>query len=204
MPTSRGRPDSTIIWLASGYYEVLIDDKPIIPEKNTLPEQGRVYAAPSHLEGTFPFPSSIVVENMPPGAHKVSVVAVDRATNRGPAVSGYYYSDPDTPTITITAPTNGLLKSTLYIAAEAADAAGDPTVKFALDGSNIATFTAPPYRFKPNLTSVTPGAHVLSATATDRLGRSVTTTMAVSTLAAQSSSRTTASSSPTTTPSTRR
>ena len=135
-----------------GYYEVLIDDKPIIPEKNTLPEQGRAYAAPSHLEGTFPFPSSIVVEDMPPGAHKVSVVAVDRATNKGPAVSAYYYSDPDTPTITITAPTNGLLKETLYIAADAFDAAGPPSVKFALDGSNIATLhrAAVPLQAEPH------------------------------------------------------
>lgn len=28
-----------------GYYEVLVDDEPIIPEKDTLPQQGRVYAA---------------------------------------------------------------------------------------------------------------------------------------------------------------
>ena len=57
-------------------------------------------------------------------------------------------------------------------------------MKVALDGANIATFTAPPYRFKPNLTGVAPGAHVLTATATDMLGRSVTTTLAVSTLGA--------------------
>jgi len=172
-------PDEYDALAGVGYYEVLIDDKPIIPEKNTLPEQGRVYSAP-----WLPTPSSITVENMPPGSHKVSIVCVDRATNRSTATSGYYYSDPDTPTVTITAPTNGLLKETLFISAEASDAAGPPGVKFALDGANIATFTAPPYRFKPNLSAVTPGAHVLSATATDHLGRSVTTTMAVSTLGA--------------------
>ena len=37
---------------------------------------------------------------MPAGKHKLSVVAVDRATNEGPASSTYFYSDPDTPTVT--------------------------------------------------------------------------------------------------------
>jgi hypothetical protein len=162
-----------------GYYEVLVDDKPIIPEKNTLPDQGRVYSAP-----WLPTPSSITVENMPPGAHKISIVCVDRATNRSTATSGYYYSDPDTPTVSFTSPVNGLLKASTYISVDASDSAGSPGVKVALDATNIATFTAPPYRFLPNLTGVTPGAHVLSATVTDKLGRSVTTTMAVSTTGA--------------------
>ncbi len=162
-----------------GYFAVLVDDAPLIPETNagSLPKQGRVYTAP-----WLPTPSSITVENMPPGKHKISIIAVDRATNRSRATSAYYYSDPDTPTISITRPTNGLIKSTSLISADASDSAGAPGVKFALDGTNIATFTAPPYQFLPNLTGVLPGAHVLSATATDKLGRSVTTTMAVSTL----------------------
>ena len=161
-----------------GYFAVLVDDAPLIPETNTgsLPKEGRVYSAP-----WLPTPSSITVENMPPGKHKISIVAVDRATNRSQARSAYYYSDPDTPTISITRPTNGLIKATSLISADASDSAGAPNVNFALDGTNIATFTAPPYQFLPNLTGFLPGAHVLSATATDKLGRSVTTTLAVST-----------------------
>jgi len=164
-----------------GYYEVLIDDKPFMPESTSTPapKQGRVYSAP-----WLPTPSAITIENMPPGKHKISLVCVDRATNRSVAATSTYYSDPDTPTVAFTSPLNGFLKSSTLIAVQAADSAGDPTVHVALDGANVATFTAPPYSFKPNLTGVTPGAHVLSATATDMLGRSVTTTMAVSTLGA--------------------
>lgn len=162
-----------------GYYEVRIDDKPIIPETTLVPRQGRVYSA-----SWLPTPSSITVENMPPGKHKVSIVCVDRATNESTATSAYYYSDPDTPTVSFTAPLNGLLKGTTYVGVDASDSAGAPGVKVSLDGANIATFTAPPYRFKPNLTGVAPGAHVLAATATDMYGRSVVTTLAVSTLGA--------------------
>ncbi len=164
-----------------GYYEVLIDDKPFLPEATSTPkpEQGRVYAAP-----WLPTPSSITIENMPPGKHKVSVITVDRATNRSVAATSTYYSDPDTPTVAFTSPLNGFLKSTTQISVKAEDLAGYPGVKVALDGTNVATFTAPPYTFKPNLTGVLPGPHVLTATATDMLGRSVTTTLAVSTLGA--------------------
>ncbi len=159
-----------------GYYEVRIDDKAIIPEASTTPVQGRVYSAP-----WLPTPSSITVEDMPPGKHKVSIVVVDRATNESTATSAYYYSDPDTPTVSITNPLNGLLKETTYISADASDLAGPPTVVFSLDGASIATFTAPPYRFKPDLTGVTPGNHLLTAVATDHLGRTATDTMTVST-----------------------
>jgi len=164
-----------------GYYEVLIDDRPVVPESTSTPtpKLGRVYSAP-----WLPMPSSITLEKMPPGKHKVSIVCVDRATNRSVAASADYYSDPDTPTVSFTAPTNGLIKSSQYITADASDSAGAPTVQFALDGETTATVLSPPYRFKPNLTWVAPGAHVLSATATDKLGRSVTTTLAVSTNAA--------------------
>ncbi len=164
-----------------GYYEVLIDDKPFLPESTSTaaPKQGRVYAAP-----WLPTPSSITIENMPPGKHKISVVGVDRATNRSVAATGTFYSDPDTPTVAFTSPLNGFLKSTTQISVKAEDLAGPPGVKVALDGTNVATFTAPPYTFKPNLTGVAPGPHVLTATATDMYGRSVTTTLAVSTLGA--------------------
>jgi len=164
-----------------GYFEVLVDGKPLVPESTATPtpQQGRVYSAPWLAN-----PSSITIENMPAGKHEVSVVSVDRATNRSVAATGTYYSDPDTPTVAFTRPTNGLIKETLFISADASDAAGPPMVTFRLDSTNIATFTAPPYQFKPNLSGVLPGAHVLYATATDMLGRSVTTSIPVSTLSA--------------------
>jgi len=162
-----------------GYYQVLVDDKPLIPEKGASPEQGRVYSAP-----WLPTPSSITVENMPPGKHKISVVAVDRATNRSVATSGDYYSDPDVPTVAFTSPITGYLKESADVSVDASDSAGAPRVSVALDGVTVASFTAPPYRFRPNLTGVAPGAHTLTATATDKLGRIATTTLAVSTLGA--------------------
>ncbi len=171
-----------------GYYEVLIDDKPFLPESTSTasPQQGRVYTAPTDPAGLgiYTMPSSITIENMPPGKHKISLVSVDRATNRSVAANATYYSDPDTPTVEFLAPLNGYLKRGTQVVVGAHDLAGDPGVKVALDGKNVATFTAPPYAFVPDLTGLLPGTHVLSATATDKLGRSVTTTMTVSTLGA--------------------
>ena len=155
----------------AGYYKILIDDHALDDAT-----QGRVYAAP-----WLPTPDSFTIENFPAGRHKISVVVVDRATNESSASVTYFASDPDTPTVSFTSPLNGYLGVHTIISADASDAAGSPRVSFSIDGTEVATFTAPPYSYKPNLTSITAGDHVLGATATDSYGRSVTVTETVST-----------------------
>jgi hypothetical protein len=158
-----------------GYYQVMVDDRPLIPETSSTPTQGRVYSSP-----LYALPNSIAVEDMPPGAHKVSVVCVDRATNVGPPTSGYFYSDPDTPTIAFTSPVSGVLNNRTLFSVTASDAAGDPKVEFYLNGTGIATITAPPYSFKPDLSAVPSGNQTLTATVTDHFNRKVTVSKVVS------------------------
>ena len=158
-----------------GYYQVLVDDKPLIPETSSTPTQGRVYSAP-----WLPTPSAITVENMAPGAHKVSIVTVDRATNVGPPTSQWFYSDPDTPTISFTSPITNILSAKTIFSVNASDLAGPPTVVFQLDAAVLATVTAAPYSFKPDLGRLGTGTHTLKATVIDHLGRSVTVLKSVS------------------------
>jgi hypothetical protein len=149
-----------------GYYQVLIDDKPYIPETSaTPPAEGRVYTAPWLVN-----PETITIESMPPGAHKVGIQPVDRATNAGPATSAWFYSDPDTPTVSWAIPSGTVLDPrTRTISVNASDAAGDPQVVIRLAGSAIATLTAPPYTITPNLSALATGTYTLSATVTDHL-----------------------------------
>ncbi|NTU70319.1 MAG: hypothetical protein HGB10_00620 [Coriobacteriia bacterium] len=175
-------PDSHDDRAGVGYYAVLIDGKPFLPEAEEEPARGRAYV----ISG-WPNPSSITIESMPPGKHLVSIVAVDRATNESTVTSAYFYSDPDTPTIEFTSPVTNFLNSRTLVSVDASDAAGDPLVTFAFDSVPATTLAAPPYNFKPDLTTVTAGDHVITATVTDHLNRSVTVTKTVSTLGTTSS-----------------
>ncbi|MDR3687683.1 MAG: Ig-like domain-containing protein [Coriobacteriia bacterium] len=158
-----------------GYYQVMLDDKPYVPETSSSPTLGRVYGSQA-----FVIAPSFTIENMPAGAHKISIVPVDRATNPGPAASQMFYSDPDTPTISFTSPTTSILSMKSIFSVDASDAAGPPVVTMALDGSGLTTLTAAPYSYKPDLSALGSGTHTLTATATDHLGRTVTITKTVS------------------------
>jgi hypothetical protein len=168
---------SLVATSGTAYYQVLVDDEPYVPESDSSPEQGRIYSAP-----WWPHPSAITLEHMPSGRHKVTVIAVDRATNKSvESTPVYFHSDPDTPTISWLTPTgNTLVPSSKLLSVKASDAAGDPRVVFTINGSSIATLTAPPYSVDPDMsayTTITP--IVIGATVTDSFGRSVTTTRAV-------------------------
>ena len=175
VPTTRAHitwtPDTHDDLSGDAYFQILLDDRAL-----SSAEQGRVYSAP-----WLPTPSSFTIEDMPPGQHKISVVVVDRATNESTAESVYFASDPDTPTVKFTSPLNGTFGVHTIMSAEASDSAGNPTVVFGIDGGSVATLTAPPYSFRPDLSTITTGTHVLTATATDSYGRSVTVTQTVST-----------------------
>jgi hypothetical protein len=79
------------------YYEVLVNGSVVVPAGGGA--DGRIYV-------TFPPnppPSSITIEDMPPGVNSVVVRATDRALNEGDSDPVAFRSDPDTPTISIAA-----------------------------------------------------------------------------------------------------
>lgn len=177
LPTSRAH----IMWklqeydtLAGvGYYQVLLDGTEQIPDGPSNPPQGRVYVLPGF------HPNSVTIESLPAGKHTIGVRAVDRATNAGPTSSIVIYSDPDTPTITITRPSGSWIGVKPALRVSASDRGGIQHVVYKLDGRTIATSMVSPYSANPSLSSFPAGKHVLSATVTDRYGRTATHTKEV-------------------------
>jgi len=148
------------------YYELLVDDKPYVPESESSPYQGRVY----ELSGITP--SSITVEDMPAGKHRVSIRAVDRATNKSGVASTYFFCDPDEPApVAITSPVVSKVGASTVFSAATSDAGGIETVEFEVDGVTVGTDTTAPYSITPNLTGLVDGVHELKVTATDMAGR---------------------------------
>ena len=153
------------------YYQVLVDGSPTIPEAGGT-GQGKVFEIPGVT------PSSITVEDMPPGKHKVSIVCVDRATNEGPAASTYFMSDPDVPTIEF-GTFSPVLPAKPAISVVASDAGGIASVSYTLDGTGIGTSTSAPYTLHPNLSRFSNGSHTLVATVKDMFGRTASVSMAI-------------------------
>jgi hypothetical protein len=147
-----------------GYYKVLIDGVLATPE-GTQNTKGRLYEVIGRT------PASVTIENMPPGRHRVSIVAVDRATNESPATSSYFLSDPDTPTVTF-----GSFSRTVGLhptfSVVASDSAGVKEVVYRLDGTVLGTRTSSPFSIAPSLSGFSSGNHTLTATAFDQYGRS--------------------------------
>lgn len=148
------------------YYQVLIDDQPIVPEDGGS-TQGRVYSIPG-----LPTPGSITIENMPAGRHKVSVAVVDRATNQGEVASTYFNSDPDVPTISVSVGSASTRFS--QVVAVVRDAGGVAFVDFAVDGVPVGHITSAPYTVNVDMEPFGPGIHTFSATVTDMFGRTAT------------------------------
>lgn len=90
---------------------------------------------------------------------------------------------PDTtrPTVAFTAPVNSATVSgTVAVSANASDNVKVASVRFALDGVNLGNeLTAAPYSYSWNTTSVTNGAHTLTATARDSAGNQASTSITV-------------------------
>jgi len=159
-----------------GYYGVLIDGVPLVPETSTVPAQGRAYAP---VTGGVQTPDNMTIETLPAGRHFLSVHAVDRATNEsvdGTSSGQWYMSDPDIPQISWTTPIGSILSPSQHlVSVYATDMAGDPTVHLSLTGTGTptpieTTLTAPPYQFNPDLNGLPSGTYTLTATVIDQLG----------------------------------
>jgi hypothetical protein len=81
------------------------------------------------------------------------------------------------PTVDLINPTRGqTLSGTVPLAVNVTDNAGGGSVQFIVDGAPVGLpVTSAPYAIRWNTTSVAPGAHLVSARATDNRGHSATT-----------------------------
>ncbi|MGE0682891.1 MAG: Ig-like domain-containing protein, partial [Candidatus Binatia bacterium] len=88
-------------------------------------------------------------------------------------------ADTQTPTVSLTAPSNGatVSGSSVTTSANASDNVGVIGVQFLLDGANLGTEdTTAPYAVTWNTTTVTNGPHTLTARARDAVGNQTTST----------------------------
>jgi hypothetical protein len=119
------------------------------------------------------------------GAHTLSAIARDAASNKSTATISVTVNNPvpDTtpPTVSFTAPATGATVSgSISVSANASDNVGVAGVQFQLDGANLgAEDTASPYSVSWNTTTATNGTHTLSAIARDAAGNKSTATLSV-------------------------
>lgn len=134
-----------------------------------------VYAT-SKFEADHIF-ESVTLEDLTGGSHTIDVYAIDRAANKGALARTYYYSDPDTPTVSITSPVNGgKVGVTGVFTATATDEAGIRSVNFAVDGVSFATDLEAPFSASKAMSAYSSGSHTITATARDMYGRAVSDT----------------------------
>lgn len=124
-----------------------------------------------HLGHTL---TSFTIEDLPPGKNKISIKSVDRATNQSPAVTTYFYSDPDTPYLKIDAPVaDAPVGRNAIFSVTATDAAGIADVRFFVDGVLVGTDTSKPYSISKDMAAFADGTHTLVVKARDMYGREV-------------------------------
>ena len=113
------------------------------------------------------------------GAHSLTAVARDAAGNQTTsAAKAVTVNNADTtaPTVSITAPTGGAnLSGTITVSATASDNVGVAGVQLRLDGAALGSEdTTSPYSVSWNTTTVSNGAHSLTAVARDAAGNQTT------------------------------
>jgi len=175
-PAGAWQPNSRVVvaWEDKEYdalagaaaYEIWLNDKLVTDDADV--------EYPEYVYHIGPAYTSFTIENLPPGKNKIAVKVVDRATNVGPAVATYFYSDPDVPKIAITSPVdNGLVPRNAVFAANATDGGGIQYVKFYLDGGLVGTDSSAPYSMSKDMAAYANGTHTLLVTTRDMYGREV-------------------------------
>src|SRR2546422_562474 len=124
--------------------------------------------------GTTSWTASGIV--LQPGTNVLTVTAWDAAGNTALASVTVTLSDTTPPMVSITAPTSGsTVSGTITVSASATDNVGVVGIQFQLDGTNLGTeVTAPPFAISWDTTTVTAGAHTLTAVARDAAGNATT------------------------------
>jgi archaellum component FlaF (FlaF/FlaG flagellin family) len=130
-----------------------------------------------------PYQLSFDSTSLSNGAHTISARAVDSSGNeKTPAAVSVTINNPpppppDTtaPSVSLTAPSAGAtLSGTVTLTATASDNVAVSTVGFLLDGAQIGSTTSSPYRLSLDSTSLSDGAHTISARAVDNSGNAKT------------------------------
>jgi hypothetical protein len=116
-----------------------------------------------------------------PGGYFYRVIAEDEAGNASAAsaqVAGTALADSTSPTVAVTAPAGGAtVRGVVSVTASASDDVGVAGVQFRLDGADLdLEDTSAPYSINWDSTTVTGGAHTLSAVARDAAGNRQTAT----------------------------
>jgi hypothetical protein len=135
-----------------------------------------------------PAGTSYLDGGLPAGTYFYRVKAVDRAGNLSPSsneATASATADVTPPTVSLTAPPAGAsVSSAVSISATATDDVGVVGVQFKVDGAGIGSEIAtPPYGALWDSTTVTNGAHTLTAVARDAAGNTRTSTGVVVTVA---------------------
>jgi hypothetical protein len=116
------------------------------------------------------------------GAHTLSAVARDAAGHEAvTTINVTVMNDLAAPTVAFTGPANGsTVSGTVTVSATATDDVGVSMVRFLLDGAALgAADDAPPYQVLWPTTGTANGAHTITATARDSVGRETTATINV-------------------------
>jgi hypothetical protein len=125
------------------------------------------------LDTSAPYSASLSTGTLTNGKHSLTAVAIDTAGNKATssAVSITVNNTGNTtpPTVSVTSPASGATVSgTITVTANAADSVAVASVQFQVNGSNLgAAVTSAPYSASLNTTTLTNGAHTLTAIATD-------------------------------------
>lgn len=118
-----------------------------------------------------PFSATVDTTSLGNGTHVFSATARDAAGNQTTAISTVTVNNPDVtaPAVSVTSPTNGsTVAGTISLVAAASDNIGVASVQFLVDGANFgAAVTAAPYSVSLDTTTLSNGAHTITATARD-------------------------------------
>jgi parallel beta-helix repeat protein len=111
------------------------------------------------------------------GNHTLTATARDAAGNRSTSSVTVTMADTVPPTVSITSPSNGqTISGTVNLTASATDNVGVVGVQFLVDGANFGAEQTSGYSISLNTTTLTNGAHTVSATARDAAGNKKTST----------------------------
>jgi parallel beta-helix repeat protein len=112
------------------------------------------------------------------GNHTLTATARDAAGNRSTSSVTVTAADTIPPTVSITSPANGqTVSGTVNLTASATDNVGVVGVQFLVDGANYGAEQTSGYSISLNTTTLTNGAHTISATARDAAGNKKTSTV---------------------------
>jgi hypothetical protein len=126
------------------------------------------------VDTSAPYSASWDTTPVSDGSHTLSAVATDSIGQTGSdSVSVTVANNTDSPpSVTITNPADGsTVSSSLSVTANASDDTGVTQVEFFVDSASIGVDATAPYSTTWDTTSVSDGAHTLSAVATDDIGQ---------------------------------